>query len=945
RLHVTGTEVDWSAFFDGTGARRIDLPTYPFQRARYWMTAPTNGPGTVGLGQEALDHPLLAAAVHLPDSGGVVLTGRIAAGTAPWITDHDVLGHVLLPGTGFVELALRAGDELGCALLEELTLHAPLILPEHGGVALQVSVAAADDAGRRAVTVHSRPDHQPHTPWTRHAEGILAPSAQTPDTELSAWPPAGAEEIPVAGAYPGLADLGYRYGPVFQGLRAAWRRGDELFAEVALPDQAQADGARFGLHPALLDAAMHVGMLDLPGRDGGGQTLLPFAWNGVAVHAIGACELRVRIAPVDQRDGLALTAADARGNPVLTVESLLSRPVSVEQLSGTGRSESLLHVEWQAAATESAALSWSSWDGLDAGGAVPALVVLECGSETASDPLMGARDTLGRVLEAVQRWVADERYAASVLAVVTRGGVAAVEGDRVDLRQAPVWGLVRAAQAEHPGRFLLLDVDDAGDLPAAVDQVSGLGEPEAAVRCGRVLVPRLARTAADVQGDDAAVWDGSGTVLITGGTGGLGALVARHLVTEHGVRHLLLVSRRGHEAPDAAELSTELTDLGVRVEIASCDVSDRTALADVLDRVDPAHPLRGVVHVAGVADNAVIDALTPGRIDAVFRPKADAAWHLHELTRNLDLSAFVMFSSAGGLVLAAGQGNYAAANVFLDALAHHRRAAGLPAVSMAYGLWNVPTGLAGELSAGDLERLRRSGTPALTVAEGLSLLDAALASGLPAAVPLSLDLPALRDRAGELPALLRGLAPSGRRRASAGVSKSASLPERLAGLGVAERSEAVLNLVRATVAGVLGHASGEAIEPERAFSDLGFDSLASVELRNQLGAATGLRLPATLIFDYPTAAAVSAHIENLVGPMDSVPDAAAEWERPDFLESAGELPEADRQRIAERLRALADRLAAPSGAAAAYGDRDLAEATADELFDMLDDELETPAAG
>ncbi|MGR4885031.1 beta-ketoacyl reductase, partial [Streptomyces sp. LARHCF249] len=281
-----------------------------------------------------------------------------------------------------------------------------------------------------------------------------------------------------------------------------------------------------------------------------------------------------------------------------------------------------------------------------------------------------------RVLAAVQDWLADEREG-SVLAVVTRGAVAVGDGDRVDVRQAPVWGVVRAAQAENPGRFVLIDSDGSVE---ELGLLLALGEPELAVRGGGVLVPRLARLAvgADAGGP---VWDGSGSVLITGGTGGLGALVARHLVVEHGVRHLVLAGRRGADAPGVGELVDDLVGLGARVVVVACDVADREALAAVLDGLE--RPLSGVVHVAGVADNGVVGSLTPERMDAVLRPKADAAWHLHELTAHMDLSAFVMFSSAGGLVLAAGQGNYAAANVFLDALAAHRHAEGLPATAMA----------------------------------------------------------------------------------------------------------------------------------------------------------------------------------------------------------------------------------------------------------------------
>ncbi|WP_329199398.1 SDR family NAD(P)-dependent oxidoreductase [Streptomyces sp. NBC_00667] len=954
QLHTSGVAVDWEAFYAPAGARRVELPTYAFQHSRFWMTAPAAAGGTAETGQVGLDHPVLRAAVELPDEGGTVLTGRLSASTHGWITDHDVLGSILLPGTGFVELAVRAGERLGCGLLEELTLQAPLILPARGGIAVQVAVGPADDGGRRTVAIHSRPDDQPDLPWTRHAEGTLSPAAAERAEGLTEWPPTGAEEIPVGDAYPDLAAAGYHYGPVFQGLTAAWQRGEELFAEVALPEHAHGDAARFGLHPALLDAAMHVGLLAIPGREGGGRTLLPFAWNGVALHAAGARALRVRLTPIAHQDGLALTVADEQGNPVLSVESLLSRPVSAEQL-GAGAGDALLHVRWQPVpqAAPAAAGDWTAWEDVTPAAEVPATVVLDCAAAATGDVLADVRAHAQRVLGVVQEWLAEPRFEGASLVVVTRGGVAVVDGEPVDVRQAPVWGLVRSAQAENPGRFVLVDTDGSVDLGVVAD----LGEAELAVRAGGVLVPRLARLA--VSDGVKPQWDGSGTVLVTGGTGGLGALVARHLVVEHGVRHLLLLGRRGPDAPGVAELASDLTELGARVTVAACDVADREALDGVLAGVDGAHPLSGVVHVAGVADNGVVGALTMERMDAVLRPKADAAWHLHELTRDLGLSAFVMFSSAGGLVLAAGQGNYAAANVFLDALAAHRHAEGLPATAMAFGLWDVNTGMAAHLTEADRDRMRRAGTPALSEAQALALFDASLASGAAVTVPLQVDAAALRTSTDELPSLLRGLVPAARKRAGGTASQGVSLAERIAGHDEEERTRIILDVVRGHAATVLGHASGEAIEPDRAFGELGFDSLGSVELRNQLNAASGLRLPATLIFDYPSAAEVATYLARKLAPAVAAPVPAtgleadiARWEAllASDAPTAPPVTTPDRTRLAERLRELAGRLDGGPTHAQGYAtpeipDRgeDLDEVTADELFDILDNELGTPA--
>ncbi|WP_330239524.1 type I polyketide synthase [Streptomyces sp. NBC_00525] len=880
RLYVDGVHVDWEAYFASSGAGRVELPTYAFQRTRYWVGTDEylanswiggGGSSMATAGLIEAGHPLLGAVVPSPDADMVTFTGRLSAGTHGWIVDHDVLGSVLLPGTGFVELAIRAGDQVGCAVLEELALQAPLILPERGAVVVQMVVGAADASSRRSVSVYSRAEDRPDLPWTLHADGVLAPGTQAAAFDLTAWPPAGAEELSLEGAYDGLRERGFGYGPTFQGLKAAWRVGDVLFAEVALPEQAHAEAEKFGLHPALLDAAMHAALVN---GTGGDETVLPFVWREVSLHAAGAAAVRVRITQPTP-ESLSLQVADATGAPVATVGAVVGRPVSSEQLATSGN-DSLFRIAWNKlpaapARTPSGAPAPSIFTCVtrDPDAVVPDAVVPDAAVPETDVPA-AAHELVGQALEAVQDWLSVDRPEGAVLVVATRGAVAVAEGESVDVRQAPVWGLVRAAQAENPGRFVLVDSD--GSVPW--DQLTALGEPELVVRDGEVWVPRLVlaapRTAEDVA---APVWKADGTVLITGGAGGLGARVARHLVAEHGVRHLLLVGRRGAGTPGAAELVAELIGLGAAVAVAACDVADRDALAEVIASVDPAYPLSGVVHVAGVVDNGVVGALTPERMAAVLRPKVDAAWHLHELTADLDLSAFVMFSSAGGLVLAAGQGNYAAANVFLDALAAKRHAEGLPATAMAFGLWGVDTGMTSVDMLGLAEeRMAAQGLPALSATEGLALFDAALESGLAATVPLRIDTNVLRNRATELPALLRGLVRVPVRRTAQSTDGGDGLLARLTGLDAAARAEALLELVRTHVAGVLGHASAEAIEPERAFSELGFDSLAAVELRNRLGAATGLRLPATLIFDYPTAHAVAAYVgEEVAGSAVALP--------------------------------------------------------------------------
>ncbi|WP_345220069.1 type I polyketide synthase, partial [Streptomyces cremeus] len=618
--------------------------------------------------------------------------------------------------------------------------------------------------------------------------------------------------------------------------------------------------SRFGLHPALLDAAMHAAILTSTG-----EAAIPFVWNDVALHAVGASEVRVRLTRVGE-DGWTLALADVTGAPVLSVGSMVSRPVSAEQLGGSG--SPLFGVGWSVvpAVPGAGEVSWVSWEEVPAEGPVPGVVVLDCGAfPTGLGVPSGVRAVSYGVLDVVRAWLADERFAASRLVVLTRGAVAVSEGVGLDVVQAPVWGLVRAAQAENPGRFVLVDVEPGAEAGTVVSALA-VGEPESAVRGDAVWAPRLVRLEQATDQDPEFASDGA--VLVTGGTGGLGAVVARRLVSEYGVRHLVLTSRRGLAAPGAEELAADLIASGAEVRVVACDVSDRDALAGLLAETVSERPLTGVFHAAGIGDSTVMDALTHEQVDRVYAPKVDAAWHLHELTREYDLAAFVMFSSAGGLVLTAGQGNYAAANVFLDALAVQRAAEGLPATSMAFGLWEVGGGLGAYLRDVDRKRMAAQGVPPLTHEAGLALFDAALRSDRAAVVPVRIDTAALRSRTDDVPALLRGLAPVVRRAAAARSGSAPAEPtlhDRLSGLSAAERRRTVLHLVRAQVASVLGHASAEAVGADRAFQELGFDSLAATELRNHLNRVTGLRLSATLAFDHPNAEAVTDHLLTLLG--------------------------------------------------------------------------------
>ena len=869
QLWAHGVPVDWSTLLPA--GRRVDLPTYAFQHKRYWPSGVFFGGDASGLGLDAADHPLLGAAMALPDSDGFLFSGRLSLATHPWLADHSVLDTVLLPGTGLVELAIRAGDQVGCDLLEELTLEAPLIIPATGGLQLRVTVAESDADSRRELAVYSRAEEAPaDQQWTRHATGMLALGAEPVDFGEESWPPLGAEPVSVTGVYDEFAAVGMAYGPVFQGLGAAWRRGEEIFAEVALPEDMAADAAKFGLHPALLDSALHAIGLH-PATAAGEQAQLPFAWNTVRLHAVGAAALRVKLSPVG--GGFSVLVADRTGTVVASVDSLVTRPVTAGQFNeGTG-TDALFTVEWSELPlrSEPVAGSWAVLGedvalaaALGASGAdvlselveVPECVVLAVPrTDGAVAVPVAVRATVGRVLEGVQSWLADDRCTRSKLVIATRGAVS-VSGEPLDAVSGAVWGLLRSAQSENPDQFVLLDLDERESSVEAIAATVASGEPQVAIRDGVASVPRLARSVPS-DADSAPVWDTEGTVLITGGTGTLGALFARHLVSEHGVRSLVLTSRRGLEADGARELQSELTELGARVEVVACDAADRDALAAVLAGIPADAPLTGVVHTAGVLDDGIIGSLTPERLDTVLRPKVDAAWNLHELTQDLDLSAFVLFSSAAGVLGSAGQGNYAAANTFLDALAQHRRLSGLPGTSLAWGFWAERSAMTREVGSADVRRMARGGALALDQAEGVALFDRACAApGSGLLVPIRLDLRGLAA-SGAVPAVLRNVVRVPVRRATAAAGEAASLRERLAGLPAEDREELLLDLVTTQVAAVLGYEDSGAVRTDQVFKDLGFDSLTAVELRNRLTGATGLRLPATLVFDYPTPLALT----------------------------------------------------------------------------------------
>ncbi|WP_409234498.1 type I polyketide synthase [Streptomyces sp. PA5.6] len=1256
---AAGADVDWTGWFPAVPLPRVvDLPTYAFQRERFWLEGRRGLAGDpAGLGLASAGHPLLGAAVELADGSSHLLTGRISPRDQAWLAEHRVMDTVLLPGSAFVELALQAAVRAGCEELAELTLHTPLAFGDEGAgaVDLQVAVGAVAEDGRRPVSVHSRPTGEgENAVWTRHAAGTVAPAGPVVvDGSLGgAWPPPGATPVGGQDPYGELASYGYDFGPGSQGLVTAWRLGDDLFAEVALPEAESGGADRYRVHPVLLDATLHALILDaVTSSADTDQVLLPFSWSGLRVHAPGADSLRVRIARTAP-DQLALTAVDDGGAPVLTLESLTVRPVAAHQIAGarTADRDALFRLVWREATARAGegvggggavrpavvrpavvapageplgaalgdALSGTPVresfaalrEGVTGGGEAPDVALAVCATPGAGGARGVEQDAAGyarlaavTLLALLKEWVDDPAFAASRLVVVTRGAVAARPGEAVgDLPGASLWGLVRSAQAENPGRITLLDVDASQGSLTALAGVLGLAEPELALRDGRAFVPRLVRddasarlappvgaptwrlsagalvdapearralephevrvavraaapdsgllgagrvvgagvveevgdaagpvavgdrvmglfdtvgpvgvtdaallmtpprgwswtqaagslgayvaayhvladvvvpsgghsltvadgtgavgravrrlaphlrvdvldgaadltlgrdealvvhrtgspdeaqgvappesgrvreilaglaelarpvdpaedvdardgvgplvpldvTAWDVRQAPAAVaapptsgttvytlpvaFDPGGTVLVTGGTGALGALTARHLVARHGARHLLLSSRRGADAPGALELAADLSALGAHITFAACDPGDRDAAAALLESVPAGHPLTAVFHCAGTVSDAVVQNLTAGQVEEVMRVKADAAWNLHELTRDADLSAFVLYSSVAGLLGGPGQGSYTAANAFLDALARHRQDGGAAATSLAWGYWDLDSGMSGRLTDADRARHARAGVVGLGADEGLALLDTAWAGGLPLYAPVRLDLARMRREAESrpAPALLQDLVRGAGSRSGGGSAVSAgasALRKSLGAMSDAEREEALLDLVCTHIAAVLGYDAATPVNATQGLRELGFDSLTAVELRNRLSTATGLKLPATFVFDHPNPAELAAHLRQELAPRaaDPLADVLVEFERlENSLLSVSAKDGTARAELAGRLRATLARLdvpretadevstAAAEGAAVAARIQD---ASADEIFAFIDRDL------
>ncbi|MFD8733323.1 SDR family NAD(P)-dependent oxidoreductase [Streptomyces sp. NPDC059618] len=898
-LHVHGRRIDWRRLVPGTTT--AELPTYAWDQQVHW-SEPGTGYGSVAPGPfDRAAHPLLGVQLQSPDETRWTFRNDWSTATADWLTDHAVFGRTVVSGTTVMELcraALAVARPDARDDVTDLLLLAPLVLPRTGTVEVSVEVVTAGSAPE--ITVHSRPRGRETTGWTLHATASAAAPAPMTAAPAPVWPES-AESLWSAATYERLAALGLGYGPCFRAVRSAVTTpaAGELLARLSLPVEARDAAGAYPIHPALLDAALHVAAA-LDTSDG--RVLLPVA--------VGRCVLPPGdpgdLTALVRRSGgsgtdvvLDVTLWDADGLPAGRLEDVRLRAADPADLNGASENaRHLYEVAWTAVTERPGTASPAVWAvqgdrsdpevadalrGLESAGVqvreADADIVVRFWPrpESGDEPAAAAHELAASALAELQALIAlaEDRPATRTL-WVTRGAVATGAGDGVPgLAQSVLWGLVRSARAEHPHLALTL-LDLAGPGPADVLTAAAAldREPELAFREGVLLAPRLIRARAphtpprEASGAPAVLGlvdrgvsvPTDGTVLITGGLGAVGRRIGR-LLAEQGVPRLLLTSRHGPSDARAAEVTAELAALGCQVEIVACDVADADALAGVLAGVGDTLPLRGVVHCAGILDDGVIAELTPERLARVLRPKVDGAAQLHRLTAGVPLDLFLLVSSAAGLLGSPGQGNYAAANVFLDQLAHHRRSSGLPAVSVSFGAWSGE-GLAAEHA--DLDRMARLGHRSLTPDQGRELVELALHRNTPHLVAASLDLPRLRETTAAADdataALWRSLLPAPR----AGRDGGVGLAARLARLPEADRAARVLALVREEASRALGLRSADSVGPDQPLRELGMDSVTAVELRNRISTRVGARLPATLLFDHPSAARLSAHLLTTV---------------------------------------------------------------------------------
>ncbi|WP_342752611.1 type I polyketide synthase [Actinopolyspora alba] len=889
-LFAHGIPVEWDTVYAGTGARVVDLPTYAFQHQHYWLELPETSQGEASaFGLDAGEHPLLAGRTDLSD-GTVVFTGSTAALARPWNSEHHVFDTALLPTTTLVDLALHAASRVGLERVAETSLEEPIPL-DAGPRRLRLVIEPEQD-GRRGFTLQSS---FVDGPWVRNANGRLAERTTETHPAPDSGPPPGATPLDVEELYASLDDDGHRYGPAFRTITRGWSTGDEVVVEASLPDELRDEAETFGTHPALLEAALAAATRFLPNTDE--AIHLPCTVTDAMRHAVGAMTVRTRVTRATE-GRLRLALFDPAGDPVATIGAVTTEEVTeprIRESAGSGAttaSSALYHLVGQpvpAPAADTPTGSPTDYLEVDiaaSDGSTPDFAALADRVRTAEASTLVVRwpapdatptavhELTHRALAWLRGWLAADALGDTRVVWLTHGAIGNGSAQPPPSPAAgAVWGIARAFQQEHPDRSLVLvDTDTESDRPPALEDLMARlpeDEPQLVLRDGALEALRLLPVERSEE-PAATTWNTDGTALITGGTGGLARVLAHHLIAEHGIRHLALVSRSGAAATGSAELVAELETAGAAtVTLHACDVSDRSELAEVLDAIPPERPLTAVFHTAAVLDDGLLADLTPERVDTVLRPKIDAAFHLHELTADLPLSAFVLFSSAAGTLGSAGQANYAAANAALDSLAARRRHTGLSAMSLAWGMW-TDVGLVTGLDDPLRHRLGRMGGLPITPEFGMRLLDEALGRPETGLAPIPFDHGRLEQRAkeGALPALLRGLVRRRFRRA-AGTEAGAGLVERLAGLSESERAAALLDLVRGELATVLRLPEAAAVPADRPVRDLGLDSLMAVESRNRLAALVGEKLPASLLFDHPTPTELSRFLATKIPGTES----------------------------------------------------------------------------
>ncbi|MEL4889498.1 SDR family NAD(P)-dependent oxidoreductase [Pectobacterium betavasculorum] len=920
RLYTQGQPLDWRKLLVQTPI--VPLPTYPFQHRRYWLQAPPARP-TLDGGFFAVKHPFLHACIDNAAQQSWIFTGQLDAARQPWILEHRVADIPAGAGTMTAEMILSIGEQVGCQRLDDLFLHAILPLNECIPTSIQLHVSPPEADGGRTVEAyfHQPGDPEPReyhmAPWKRYATCRLVPdeklSPEWPDFHNDNWPPADAKPVDFTPIYEHLAAQGVILGNAFQRLINVWEHEDGLYIEATSPESHAELGEDFILHPTLLDAGMQAALLEQlkPGEENIQPRLL-FSLSGIRQYIRGAQRLRghlVRKTTEPSPSGYseyALRLADDTGRAAAIIDSIVLKSSNSPRLSPSR--PPFYHLAWreiaQDASTTKPKIRWivpqnrlrERFSGLikeqDASNAYDDMHQALATFSPQPDEIAvfiapDGDDTLEYIdhgpthstLNALQTWLNDPRATDVPLLIVTQGAIATNDRENVpNLAQSPVWGLVRTAQLEYPGRFCLLDINEVentalSSIHTAINTLSH--EPQLALRKGKILAPRLVKTVgngdltaynhADQPENPSRNLNPDGTVLITGGTGALGKVIAKHLVEHHGVRHVLLASRRGKDAPGANALLKDITELGAQATIVACDIANVAAVASLLDTIPTAHPLTAVIHTAGSVDTATLKTMSAEQIDNVLQSKAVSAWNLHQLTQHHDLAAFILYSSAVSILAQKGQGNYAAANAFLDALAHHRRHQGLPATAMAWGMWAERSEMGEQLGDDDIQHIIATGQIPLSRPQGLAFLDTVVGAQVvnhpPLLIPARLNLEALREQ-GDIPLLAEVLPARTAARDSVSASPQiANMPEK-------ERLPYLLNVIIQYAGEVLSHPDPESIRSDVEFITLGFDSLTSVEMGSRLSQTFGVRIPATAIFDHSTPQALAQFLLSiLVGEM------------------------------------------------------------------------------